>query len=234
MPNPEAWRGPFGWSGWSGRRPDAGRRLRAAVLLWLSALAGCAPVTPPPAPAGSPEALRALHRERVAALDDWRVVGRFALQAGDEGHQGRLDWRERRDALELKLSGPFSIGGVVLSGAPGRGIELRDGDGQVTRAADADSLLARTTGLRIPVAGLRYWVRGLTALSAVSEARYDAYGRIEKLRQDGWVIDYRAYVEVAEDAGQPVDESAPLTLPRKLFLERDDLKVRLVVERWET
>lgn len=192
-----------------------------AVMLLLSA---CASVTPPPpAPVGSTAALRNAHQRAVTAVPDWRLLGRFALQAEGEGYHGRLDWRQHGTLLELSVSGPFSTGGVALRGDDiGGGIELVDAEGRVTHADNADTLLQQATGLRIPVAGLRYWVRGLPSPSPLVAPNYDEFGRITAMRQDGWDIDYRAYID-----------ADGLSLPRKVFLQRDDLKLRLVVERWE-
>jgi outer membrane lipoprotein LolB len=198
------------------------RWLTSLSLLGLAVvLAGCAPEPVQQTP-GDPQvqALREAHAEAVKQIDDWRVLGRFGIQTEDEGYHGRLDWRQRGGALDLTLSGPFSSGGVRLRSVAG-GIELSDSSGNIHRAADADSLLEQATGLQMPVSGLHYWARGLSAPGTVVKARFDDQGRLLSLKQDGWGIDYRAYVEVDG-----------LSLPRKLFLERGGLRVRLVVERW--
>jgi len=145
----------------------------------------------------------------------------MAIQAEGEGYHGRFDWQQRGERMELAVSGPFSQGGVRLTGTAS-GVELLDGKGGKERAADADALLRKVTGLEMPVAGLRYWLLGRPAVGDQQGPQVDAQGRLLKLQQDGWDIDYRAYTDVDG-----------LSLPRKVFLTRDEVSVRLVVEQWQ-
>ena len=196
------------------------------LLGLLAMLAGCAPEPALKTPGDVPaQASSEAHAQAIARIVDWRVLGRFGIQAEDEGYHGRLDWRQRGEAMNLTLSGPFSSGGVRLRSGTSSGIggiELSDSNGNVSRAADADTLLEQATGLQMPVSGLHYWIRGLRAPGAAFPPSFDDLGRLTSLKQDGWGIDYRAYMDVDG-----------LSLPRKLFLERDGLRVRLVVERWQ-
>jgi outer membrane lipoprotein LolB len=212
------------------RRPVWSWAAALSLLGLLLILGGCAPEPTRPATRQTPgeqqvDALREAHVQAVNQIVDWRVLGRFGVQTDDEGYHGRLDWRQRGALLDLILSGPFSSGGVRLRSTGdggGDGIELSDSNGNTRRAGDADALLEQATGLQMPVAGLHYWVRGLPAPGAVQQSRFDDLGRLSSLKQGGWGIDYRVYTEVHG-----------LSLPRKVFLERDGLQVRLVVERWE-
>ena len=54
-------------------------------------------------------------------------------------------------------------------------------------------LLEQTLGLRLPVTGLRYWVRGLPAPGPTALLQTDAAGRLTRLEQNGWVIEYPSY-----------------------------------------
>ena len=81
--------------------------------------------------------------------------------------------------------------------------------------------MLRATGLQVPVTGLRYWILGLPAPGAERSRVLDGQGRLLSLEQNSWSMDYRGYTDVDG-----------LSLPRKLFLRRDDLRVRLVVEQW--
>jgi len=156
----------------------------------------------------------------------------MAVQADGEGYHGRFDWQQHGEQMDLAVSGPFSQGGVRLTG-DASGVQLRDDKGGSAFAVDADALLQQATGLQVPVGGLRYWMLGLPAPGAApgqagaqatgptAMHEVDAQGRLLRLHQNGWNIDYRAYLDVDG-----------LSLPRKLFLDRDDLRVRLVVEQW--
>ena len=203
------------------RRPASPASPASTALLLLAGavlLVGCAPTPIEPAAEGEP--LWQAHQQVLNAIGHWQVSGRMAIQAAGEGYHGRFDWRQLGDRMDLTVSGPLSQGSARLRG-DGAGVELLDSDGGRVRAGDADTLLRRATGLQVPVTGLRYWILGLPAPTTESSRVLDGQGRLLSLEQNGWNIDYRAYLDMDGRS-----------LPRKVFLERDDLRVRLVVERW--
>jgi len=71
--------------------------------------------------------------------------------------------------------------------------------------------------------GLPDWVLGRPASgSNASDIIWDSAGRLIKLRQDGWEIEYAEYVEAS---GQQ--------LPSKINLRNPKLYLKLIIEQWE-
>jgi outer membrane lipoprotein LolB len=194
-----------------------------ARLVLLSALAlllnACA--SRPPGPE-APESVWLQHRDSVQTLSEWQLLGRVAIRNADEGWNASFDWRQSGQRYRIRLRGPFGQGAVELHGDPG-GVWLRRQDQAPVFAHNADDLLARETGWQLPVSGLGDWLRGLPDASLTAELKWDAEGRLRKLLQGGWQIDYRRYRSVG--ARQ---------LPDRLQLERDDLRVKVVVDSWQT
>jgi outer membrane lipoprotein LolB len=85
--------------------------------------------------------------------------------------------------------------------------------GQTTDvAADPESLLLKMSGLALPVSGMRWWLRGQP------DPRLPFTRTGEAFTQSGWLIsatDFRAG-----------------TLPYKIELIRDDLRVRVMINEW--
>lgn len=182
---------------------------RLAGLLLLLLLTGCA-ATP------------LLKSSRSAAeFSDWQLHGRIALTHGDEGWHASLLWQQQADGYQLKVSGPLGQGGFELAGDE-RGVVLVDAEGNSSFARDGDALLLQATGWHLPVVGLRYWVRGLPVPDAEAAGVYDESGRLSRLEQSGWTINYQRY--------QLVEGAA---VPSKLQLARDDIAVRLVINQWQ-
>lgn len=167
---------------------------------------------------------------------EWTLQGRIAVRAGDEGWHASLIWHQTGNAYQADLSGPLGQGALRLQGDD-TGVRLQRADGLRDQSADADALLARHTGWRLPVNGLRYWVLGLAAPqsgwgslpgslpgSTPREARWerDANGRPERLLQDGWDIRYTAFQEWPGLG----------TLPRRIEMEREGLHARLLIDTW--
>lgn len=208
-------------------------KRQTAWLPWVFALlvlSGCAPtpIQPPTPPADSAEGRWRLHRAQVTAISDWSIAGRIAVKADDEGYHASLNWRQRGEDFDLRVSGPFAQGGLRLKGNTD-GVVLHDSAGGQRRARDGDALLAEATGFEVPVTGLRYWVRGLPAPGPAlgldpgkaADWQLDTQGRLRTLTQNGWSITYRDYVDVDT-----------LSLPRKLVLKRPDLSVKLIIDQW--
>jgi len=181
-----------------------------AALLAVLLLAGCATT---PAPRSS---------ESAAGLSAWQLNGRVSLTRGEEGWHASLHWKQQAERFFLKISGPLGQGGFQLSG-DSRGVVLVDADGQTYVARDADALLQQATGWQLPVTGLRYWIRGLPApLAGAAQTDQDAAGRLSQLVQSGWTVKYDRYQIVNN-----------ISLPDKLNLMRDDISVRIIVDKWE-
>ncbi len=197
--------------------------LRAGALFALVALAGCAqPALRPAAPATSSGSLHAAHVAAISALRQWRLAGRLAVQREYKGFSADLDWRQAASEYSLRVAAPLNGGTFALSGND-QAVTLVTPKGEIYTAADAETLLAQHLGWALPLAGTRYWLRGLPdPAQAVTGEHLDAAGRWTDFAQDGWrvsVLEYRAV--------------AGLDLPRRLFFAHDKLQVRLLIKTWE-
>lgn len=152
----------------------------------------------------------------------FRLDGRVSVKAGEESFSGGLVWRRDSASEELLLRTPLGQGVAELRGGPA-GMELKNAEGRLYYAADADALVRQALGMELPLRGLAWWVVGLPRPEATYRAVPDADGHLGELEQDGWHINFSRY---ASHSGQ--------SLPGKLVASRgDDLEVRLVVDAWE-
>jgi len=196
--------------------------LMGAVLLF----SGCTTLSPlaPEPPSGRIAQLWQQHVQSVRAQTDWTLSARIAAHSEDDGWSGKLHWQQGKDAYQLRFNAPFGQGGLQLDGRP-QYVEMRTSDGQTMVAADAETLLFQQLGWRLPLNSLRYWVRGVPvpASKAAPLLAFDEEGRLARLQQFHWQIEYPAYRQVDG-----------LMLPRKVYLENGELSVRLVIDRWES
>ncbi|AOH35107.1 lipoprotein insertase outer membrane protein LolB [Luteimonas sp. JM171] len=211
---------------------------RLAALLAVLALAGCVsqPMRAPetvelsgPAYAAAMEALRAREAlvEGAGALS---FSGRVALSNGEDGGSGRLEWWQAGEDYRVVLRAPVTRQGWSLTaGAGGARIDGLEGGPRV--GPDPDWLLLEATGMQVPVGALAAWAAGTRADEAAhgpAHLEFSASGRLARLRQAGWTIDY---VSWQERAGEPGPGDAP-PLPRRIDAARGDAHVRLVVDDW--
>jgi len=174
------------------------RVLAAAVLLALSA---CAELTP----------------RKGAEGIEFELTGRIAMRYGEGGSSGNLAWRHARHDDEMLITSPLGLG-IARITRQGDAVTVTASDGRIYQARDAETLTEEVLGFRLPLAGLADWVRGRAAPGPAEHTR-DAQGRLTRLVQDGWSIDYLAY---APDGA----------LPSRLRLTYPGLELRLAIGEW--
>lgn len=195
--------------------------LRLAAVFLVTALAGCATTGPsgPAVPTAEAEA-RQLAREQTLRADTrWGLEGRIAVSSGRQGGSGRIEWAQDGEAYDVVLSAPITRQGWRLSGRPGA-VRLEGIEGGPRSGTDASALLYEATRWDIPVDSLRFWLRGLRAPGAPASMTFGRDGRLARLQQGGWAIDYTWPADAAAD------------LPLRLDARRDTARVRLAVDHW--
>ena len=216
-------------------------RQVALAALGMAVLAGCAgvPVARPAAPgqvvgtdADSPQAMAQRQRiERLGLADGdcsapaWALTGRVALSNGKDGGSGRITWSQAAGEARIELTAPVTRQGWALD-VDADGATLQGVPGGPVHGADAAALLRERTGWDIPVAGLGCWVRGAWASEAafgLATVGYGEDGRVQRIEQAGWTIDY---------ADWKPDAASGADLPARITALRNTDRVRLVVDRW--
>ncbi len=194
--------------------------LSLAVLSLLFVLSGCAGFAPEQRDAAAAERL---WQERNASLAgmNWILAGRVAVKSANGAWQARMTWRQAEDRYTINFQSPFGQLLARLMGDDG-GVSLYLPDDRVLTSDEPRQLLREQLGWEVPVMGLRSWVAGMPTDGRISSKSIDGKGRLLRLSQQGWSIDYARYVTIQD-----------LEMPGKVRLKRDDVSIRLVIDRWE-
>lgn len=191
-------------------------------LLAVLSLTACSTTTPPRQIVADPDKTWQQRELDLSEINDWVLNGRVAIINGDESWFLNMDWQRHGDKYILDLSGPFGAGHAQLTGN-GEGVIMVDADKNFFTADNPDRLLREVTGLRMPVKGLLYWVRGIPNWNIEKDnQKIDEYGRLVMLKQDGWRIRFKRYLKVDN-----------YELPQKIFLDGYNLKVKIFVDEWD-
>ena len=190
----------------------------ALATLLSAGLAGCAASPRPAVPEAGVEAAQLAREADLAAEQVWSFSGRVALSRGKDGGSGRIDWHQHGDDFEITLAAPITRQSWRIQRQEGH-VRIDGIEGGPRVGVDAEALLLETTGWRIPVNTMAHWVRGARVAGAASTA-YDGNGLPLRIKQDGWVIEYRGW-----NAASPPQ-------PMKVFARQGDASVRLVIEQW--
>lgn len=191
--------------------------LWLAGLLVLSGCASRAPVSP----AGS-EADWLAHQTALETLTHWRVQGRIAVRTASEGWSANFDWQQRGEDYRIRVRGPFGQGAVELHGNS-LGVWLKRADQPPVFALNPEALLEQETGWQLPLAGLGSWLRGLPVPGGQPNIAWDEQGRLLEIEQNGWQISYSRYLTQGD-----------FQLPEKLRMQRDSLRVKFIIDGWQT
>lgn len=190
-------------------------RFTALVLAALLLLAGCAVSTVKTA---GPETPIPTEQHDAGAFG---LAGRVAVKYDDKGFSGSLRWQYREERDEVVLWAPLGQTVAVIE-RNAQEVTLTTSDQKVYRAEDAESLTLQTLGWQLPLKGLRYWVKGVNSPHTSSVVDVDGEGRVARVLQDGWEIQYSSYFSPEEGK-----------LPRRMVLRRENLEIRLIIDRWE-
>lgn len=186
----------------------------------LVAMAGCAPVRIK----GDSDMLaaQAQREDLLAGQDHWTLRAHLGVTNGHDGGSGTLTWERDGDHFTFTVRAPITGRSFRLSGGPD-GAVLEGLDQGPVRGADAQALLGRVLGWRIPVAPLHDWVRGMRAHAGAAPAklRFGDDGLPSLLEQDGWTVEYRDWYSDRHPA-----------LPRKVYATHGDYRVRLSIRSW--
>lgn len=199
-------------------------------------LSGCSPL----APSHKDTVVKTILIEPVGdtahlGSPNFLLAGRVSVTGGKESFSSGIRWRHSEAGDEIILLSP--LGQTLAQIQLGQdGAYLTTSEQQGYYAPDVESLTEQVLGWHLPVAGLQYWVRGISSPVTPAEVDVDESGRIVAIRQDGWTIDYLGYFPPRVSSAVPLDMEEllppPTAQPRLLRLKRDALQIKLVIDAW--
>ncbi len=194
-------------------------KLTLIGLLLLGVVA-CAPTPPKPTALGM--ALWGTHKAQLEQIERFQLKGRIGIQTEDDSWTANVFWQQHPVAYQVRFTAPMGQGGMLLEGTPA-GVILRTSENKTYTAADPDSLMSEVLKLPLPVSYLYYWIRGVPVpMVEIEDQLPDENGYLYSLKQAGWSIQFDRYQAVQN-----------LQLPGRLFLNHEQLDVRVVVSQWD-
>lgn len=200
------------------------RFIKALCAFMVIFLAAC---TVTPVVEMSPDALEDAWSDRnmrLMAMDAWRLQGRVAVSNEHDSWSASLLWRESDHSQEVRVVAPLGQGTAVVRREEHGLAELQLSNGEVFVGESASELLHQQLGWYLPVESLAYWIKGVPDPNYVSSWALNRQGGLSHLTQAGWQVEYKRYRHSELFDGD---------LPSKLFLTRDDWKVKLIVQNWQ-
>lgn len=189
------------------------------LILAAALLASCRTVPPPRPEIPSSWEVR---RPQLQARDRFELKGRVAVAAGGEGFNARLRWTQIGRETHMSLDGPLGAGGVQVT-SDGSAVSIVTSRGEHFDNESARAELTSRLGFDPPLESLRYWILGVPEPGHEAQESLDPQERLATLQQDGWQIQYTGYMSVGGE-----------WLPSKLTLQRQGVRLRVVVDGWNS
>lgn len=193
------------------------KRWMASGLLALLATA-CTTTAPRQGSDATRLAVQSAREAALAEASGWTMSGRLSVSADGDGGSGSIEWQQRGDDFDIRLSAPVTRKSWRLVRTGGQAT-LEGLDGGTRAGTDAQALLIEATGWRIPLDALGAWARGARAPGPAT-VEFTPAGLPALISQDGWQVEYREW-----------DDADPAR-PRRVFARQGEATVRLVVEAW--
>lgn len=148
-------------------------------------------------------------------LTHWRCIGRVGIKQQGQGGTAHFNWLQSESKYQIDFTGPIGVGHARLVGEEGEVTLYVDNKNQGT-AESSEALASRFLGNQLPLSGLVFWIRGIPDPSEP----WQQFSDFEFIQQ-GWRI---LVVDTQNVEGY--------SLPRKLRLNRDEMRITLVVSEW--
>ena len=186
---------------------------KVRTVIWFFCvlfLSGCSFfITEPPSVPYSKTATLPLYK-----LEQWTLEGRLSITGRDDSWTANINWQHGLDKEKIKLSGPLGQGATLIQLSKGM-VTIDRGDGKPQSSNQPEAFINQQLGLFVPVQSLRYWVIGLP------EPNSHFVETATGFKQAGWLIEYKQMQNVKMN-----------TLPYKLNVTNEQVKLKLIVDQW--
>lgn len=154
-----------------------------------------------------------------ALPERWEAEGKAAVRTNTRGGNIYFTWTQKGEDYRIIVRGPLGLGRAELNGRPGEVSLQADNLKTVVSASSLEELLELTTKRHAPVSNALHWIKAEPG-SAKAVVERGADGKLTRIKEEGWIIDYLEWSEEAPN------------LPRKLTLEGPEGKATVIIGLW--
>lgn len=197
------------------------RTVCFCLVLSSLVLSSCTQVQSLPEEDASHQLAYEARRQQLESTQNWSLSGKLAVSDGKDGGTGNLIWVHHGEISRMSFRGTFGKGAWQLNSDHSKA-RLELADGSVHEAATVSELVEKQVGWKIPVTALSWWIKGLAHPVAWESRELDGEGRLMKLVQLDWEVDFDHY-----------NNTSGPWLPMKMTARRGDYRVKMVVREWK-
>lgn len=163
--------------------------------------------------------------EQLSLIKRWQVQGKIAFIQSKSRESATMHWQvdETQRTQQLRLSTYLGIN--VLKVESNHNNHTVQVDGQTYQDENLKSLIYSLTGLTIPVEALASWLKAMPyhesdIITYQKQTQFPA-NLISDYNNEQWVITYSNFHSVSG-----------YNLPTKLTIKKDDLRIKIAINKW--
>ncbi|MCK5917534.1 MAG: outer membrane lipoprotein LolB [Cocleimonas sp.] len=171
------------------------------------------------------EALWNKRQQQFTRMASWNMDGKVAMRYKTDNWSFGVNWAQKGKNSVINIKNPFTGATVALLTQNNSKVTLKASDGKTYQDTNAERLLKKQANIELPLEGLVYWARGITAPQyPKGKVVLDSMGRPKQITQANWLIKYKHYKGNAYNS-----------LPKKIILTRkkDAVYVNMVAKKWK-
>ena len=144
------------------------------------------------------------------------ATGAIAAKNQEQAWTAHFYWEQQNPHnYHILISGPLATETIEITQHQNQ-ITYREGK-KVIQASSAEALLAKETGIRLPVDHLYYWIKGKPAPGPIQALKRSETQDIITLQQAGYTLEYSHYQD---------------HYPYKIRMTGHQLIVKIVIKEW--
>lgn len=187
-------------------------------------LPSCKTVTKPQLSSLTPEQ----SREYVKKLDRWSFSGKIAFipltTAAGKKQSASIHWVQNQSDYNVKVNTILGINVFSLESTESQATLHYDGDKYV--GLSSEQLIRLHTNLSLPLTHLPVWLKGIAQNTPYIQLETTGNSRINSLLfHDQAGLQWHLKISTYQDIHG-------LKLPRKILIENDHFKIRLIITQW--
>ena len=196
--------------------------MKVCLTVFLVLLLAACSQQPSIVSVDNPAAVWKAHANYLYNLNVWQSEMSVLGVTSEEKFKTRLSWNQDQANYTIKLRDFIGRTVALIDGSASQ-VSVKTSKCQTYQGDTAEQLLDEVAGMRIPLEGLKYWLRGIPEPGIELDAfTLGEDGAAKSMSQNGWRMSYPLYRTYGD-----------IRLPQKVLLEYDDLNLTVNITHWD-
>ena len=196
--------------------------MKISFLIIFVLLLGACAQPPKVVPVENPEQVWNTRATYLYSHEVWMANMSVVGKTSNEKFKTRLSWDQNNNSYQIKLRDFIGRTVAIINGSASK-VTAKTSKGKSYKGDTAEELLDEIAGMRIPLEGMKYWIRALPEPDAKLQSFVLGEDGLPKsMEQNGWQMSYPSYEKFGDTQ-----------MPKQVLLAYDDLNLTVDITSWD-